>query len=250
MNRIGWCTRTWNPVTGCTPISEGCQHCWAKRMASRLAGRYGYPEDNPFNVTVHPDRLTEPSSWRASQRVFVISMGDLFHELVPIKFFSDIMNVILQNPHHTFMLLTKRPENMHKLLSERAPDWKMALRYEYEIPLNNLWLGVTVENQKRANERIPILLDIPAKIHFVSVEPMLEQVELDRWFCQLPHDRHAMHLTSLDWVICGAETGAGARPCETSWIQNLADRCKRLYVPFYDKKNELGMNLQEIPQCQ
>jgi len=179
--KIEWATKSWNPVTGCTPISEGCKNCYAKRMSKRMRGRYGYPADDPFRVSLHINKLDEPSTWVKPQKVFVCSMGDLFHKDVPIKFFSDIMDTIIQNQKHTFMLLTKRPERMLELLEDRAEDWKLALPWQYKIPIHNLWLGVTAENQRTADERIPILLQIPAAKRFVSVEPMLGPVDIRQY---------------------------------------------------------------------
>ena len=166
--KIEWADKVWNPVTGCTPISEGCEHCYAERMAKRLAGRFGYPEDEPFRVTYHEDKLTEPSSWKSPKRVFVCSMADLFHEDVSFDYLYRVFSVMGECPQHTFMILTKRPERMKAFF-----DGHQILDY---IPY--VWLGVTCENQARADERIPILLQIPAAVRFVSLEPMLGPVDL------------------------------------------------------------------------
>lgn len=246
--KIEWTDDSWNPISGCTPISEGCAHCYAARMAKRLAGRYGYPKDEPFKPGwPHLDKLNEPYHWRTPRRAFVCSMGDLFHDDVPAKAFSDVMNVILDNPQHTFILLTKRPLNMKRLLGTREPDWKMACRYEYELPLKNLWLGVTAENQRTADERIPILLQIPAAVRFVSVEPMLEPVDLTKVVFESDGSPKGCYLSELDWVICGPETGPGARPCKIDWVRDLQRQCAAASVPFFDKKDMLGEGLQEWP---
>lgn len=213
--KIEWTDETWNPVTGCRPISEGCQNCYAKRMANRLRGRYGYPADDPFRVTFHPDKLGQPLKWKKPKRIFVCSMGDLF-----AAHFDTIRKVLTQpktpsGKKHTYMILTKRPLRMLEFYS--TYPW-------YTEDNQNIWLGVTAENQAMADERIPVLLQIPAAVRFVSVEPMLEPVDIRPW------------IYALDWVICGAETGPGARPMKLEWARDLRDQCKAAGVPFFFKK--------------
>jgi len=203
---------TWNPVTGCTPISAGCANCYARRMAKRLAGRYGYPQDDPFRVTVHEDRFEEPWAWKKPRFCFVCSMGDLFHADVCDTAIEIILRRIAESPQHIFCLLTKRPGWMCRLLRHDEP------------PLPNLWLGVTAENQRTADERIPLLLDTPAAVRFVSVEPMLGAVDL------------SAHLSGLSWCICGAETGPGARRMNLDWARSLRDQCRDASVPFFFKQ--------------
>ena len=205
-SRIEWTDATWSPVTGCTPISEGCENCYARRMAKRLRGRCGYPTDEPFKVTLHPERLEEPLKWKKPRRVFVCSMGDLFHEDVPDEFIYEIWDVMVQSKQHTFLVLTKRPDRMksfiEKVMCNRmdyaltfggTPEGKKARKWAQK-PVQNVWLGVTAENQEQADKRIPILLQIPATVRFVSVEPMLGPIRLQR-----------------DWLMCpgGAEYGHG-----------------------------------------
>lgn len=233
--KIEWADRTWNPVTGCSPVSEGCQNCYASRMANRLHGRYGYPADHPFRITYHPDRVYAPVGWRKSSRIFVCSMGDLFHDEVRDNWLDDIMSVVSRCHTHTFMFLTKRPENMKKRLAEY---W----------PFRNLWLGVTAENQRTADERIPALLGIPAAVRFVSVEPMLGPVGLARHFPHVHGKRN-----DLFWVICGAETGPGARPMDIAWARSLRDQCREAGVPFFFKKDTggdvpWGLMVREFPK--
>ena len=214
-SKIEWTDATWNPITGCTPVSEGCEHCYAARMAKRLAGRCGYQKVKPFGVTVHQDRFDEPKHWRKPRRVFVCSMGDLFHEDVPKWTIVDLLRVMRVCECHTFMLLTKQPKRAQEVLS-----WAM----EHDLycwPLPNVWLGVTAENQRRAEERIPILLQIPAPVRFVSVEPMLGPVNLYGW--------------SVDWVICGGETGPGARGVSYQWVSVLKYQCADRGIPFFFK---------------
>ncbi len=226
--KIEWCDEVWNPITGCSSASEGCQNCYARRMARRLAGRCGYPAwPTEFDVTFHPDRLELPLKWKKPRRIFVNSMGDFFHNEVDTHWIDDVLEVIGACPQHTFLVLTKRPQNIERKLYEvtAAHGCRELGGGDY---LPNLWLGVTAENQARANERIPILLSIPAAVHFVSVEPMLGPVDLSNWLC--PEG------DVLDWVIAGPETGPGARECKPEWIEELANQCEDAGVPFFDKR--------------
>lgn len=217
---IEWADETWNPVTGCTPISTGCANCYAARMSKRLAGRFGYPADDPFRVTLHPDRLGEPLRWRKPRYVFVASMGDLFHEDVPFEYIKLVFSAMAEARRHTFMVLTKRPKRALNLWGAGIP-WP-----------TNIWAGVTAENQKRANERVPVLTEIPTRVQFVSIEPMLGPVELPTGW--------GVPGVGVDWVICGAETGPGARPMEESWALRLRDQCSEAGVPFFFKRNSDG----------
>lgn len=227
--KIEWCHETWNPVTGCSPISEGCENCYARRMANRLRGRFGYPKDKPFKVTIHnDDKFNRPFKWRKHRQVFVCSMGDIFHIEVPFHIQLNIWKTIEVCSHHRFLILTKRPERMKYFFD-------MLYRSGTIKPPHNLWLGVTAENQKRADERIPILLQIPAAVRFVSIEPMLEEINLLTLREDLPPPAHFFYLDHLDWVIAGPETGPGARECKPEWIRNLYEECWELNVPFFDK---------------
>lgn len=223
-SKIEWCQETWNPITGCTQISEGCSHCYAERMSKRLAGRYGYPKNDPFRVIYHPDRIDQPLHWKKPRIVFVCSMGDIFHNDVDDWAIDRVMDRIwaAECNHHTFLILTKRPARMFKYFASMMND---------QIEKPNLWLGVTAENQRRADERIPILLKIPAAVRFVSVEPMLGLVNITH------NDTIKGY---LDWVICGAETGPGARPMKLGWAGFLKDQCAKAEVPFFFKKDSQG----------
>ncbi len=264
--KIEWATKVWNPVTGCTPISEGCANCYAVRMAKRLAGRYGYPADDPFKAgTLHEDKLQEPYHWKQPQKVFVCSMGDLFHDDVPFRVVRNVLFPMFGNGRrHTYMILTKRPERMLQCLYDNAPDY---------WPLPNVWLGVTAENQRTADERIPILLNIPAAKRFVSVEPMLGPINLIPYMgghsykCACGFHETERELiergggqlmcgkcgeickmgNTLNWVIVGPETGPRARHCDRNWINNVWEQCKVAGVPFFDKRNELNRGCQEWP---
>lgn len=267
--KIEWATHTWNPVTGCSPVSEGCSNCYAKRMAKRLAGKAGYPKDDPFKVTLHPDKLDEPFRWKKPRNVFVVSMGDLFHEDVPDDWILKVFDVIGSCPQHIFMILTKRPEQMKEFIEKlqvRYYNICSPIKAEFRLketpffskykPIKNLWLGVTAENQKRADERIPILLQIPAAVRFVSVEPMLGPVDLSVYLepginksmlnpearCghhgNLLHGKPCIHCfpDRLNWVICGGESGPSARPMHPDWARSLRDQCQTAGVPFFLKQ--------------
>jgi len=212
--------KTWNPITGCTPISEGCQNCYAERMSKRLAGRYGYPADEPFKPGVlHEDKLHEPLKWKKPRKVFVSSMGDILHDKVDGSDLVKVFDVMVKCPQHTFIMLTKR--------ADRLGWFSLNGPLIGKEPLPNLWLGVSVEDQKTANERIPHLVNIPAAVHIVSVEPMLSDLNLTYWLTSLP--------LLLDWVICGGETGPGARPMLSEWPKSLRDQCVEAGVPFFFK---------------
>jgi len=220
--KIEWADATWNPVTGCTPISEGCTNCYAERMSHRLAGRFGYHTFDPFRVTVHHERFEEPLRWKKPRRIFVCSMGDFFHANISTAVIDALLEIMAACPQHTFMVLTKRPENIEpKLYTVTLGNPCRELGGGDYLP--NLWLGVTVENQKRADERLPYLLRCPAKVRFVSIEPMLGPVDLEK-------------LHGVDHVICGGETGPGARLMQVEWARELRDQCNDFGVPFFFKK--------------
>lgn len=178
--KIEWADKVWNPITGCTPVSSGCANCYARRMANRLKGRYGYPKDEPFRVTFHLDRLNEPLRWKRPSRIFVCSMGDLFHENIKPEWIDAIWEVMAACHQHTFMVLTKRPQNIEKLLYGVTEECGCRELGGGDY-LPNVWIGVSCEDQKTADERIPILLQIPAAKRWVSVEPLLSSVDLLKW---------------------------------------------------------------------
>jgi len=189
-------------------------------MATRLRGRCGYPADDPFRVTGHPARLYQPFRWKKPRRIFVCSMGDLFHEDVTWWYKENVMYACLENPQHTFIVLTKRPERMQNFLASFYNLKKI------EHPIQNLWLGVTAENQQRADERIPILLQIPAAKQFVSIEPMLGPVDIYQ----------SQPRPFIDWIIVGGESGPGARPMHPDWARSVRDQCVEASVPFFFKQ--------------
>jgi len=247
-SKIEWTDVTWNPITGCSPVSEGCAHCYAARMAKRLAGRYGYPKDDPFQVTLHPDKLKEPLHWRKPRKVFVCSMSDLFHEVVADEWIKDVFDAmatdILQPCLHTYLILTKRPKRMRDFFERYGKITNRGCIITGTLPWPNVWLGTTLELQKYEH-RITDLLSIPAAKHFVSVEPMLGPVDISRYLGTRlkPPYPFVVSVESLvpkgiDWVIAGPETGPGARPCKPEWIESLYLQCKSAGIPFFDKRKK------------
>lgn len=230
---IEWTDATWNCVTGCTKVSQGCKHCYAKRIWPRVYG------DRPFeDVRVHPERLDQPRRWQRPRHVFVNSMSDLFHEDVPFEFLDRVFEVMLETPRHTYQVLTKRPE--------RALGYIRWSRWTTEVQrlLGHVWIGVSVENQSTADERIPALLELPAAIRFLSIEPMLGPVDLRCQGCGTSTDVHAFECSSeartplagIDWVICGGESGPQARPMSPAWARTLRDQCVAARVPYFFKQ--------------
>lgn len=256
--KIQWTNRVWNPVTGCTKISPGCAHCYAARMAHRLNGRYGYPlAPDEFKVTLHPEKLSEPGKWRKPCMIFVDSMGDLFHPDVPDAFIEMVFLRMANFYWHTFQVLTKRAERMQKFVS--ALDTKEVIG-DVVRPFRNIWLGVSAETQKCADERIPWLLKTPAAVRFVSVEPMLGAVNLEQavgWDMvdvsrmSLEQFRQATRAqrerTKLDWVIIGCESGPRARPLNIDWVRDLRDQCIAAGVPLFIKQLEQIDRLVKLP---
>lgn len=228
--KIQWATKVWNPVTGCEKVSEGCAECYAEKFAKRLKKmpnpKVSDKYKNGFKPTCHPESLKEPEKWKKPQRVFVCSMGDLFHEDIPFEFITKVFATMVMHPKHTFMLLTKRPERMKEFI-----DW---VNPNCLIDLKNIWLGVTAENQERFEERVSILLQIPARIHFVSIEPMLNSVNLNKAFVIPNVEDVTMH--TVNWIICGGETGSNARPLNGDWVKNLRDQCYVSETPFFFKQ--------------
>jgi protein gp37 len=266
--KIEWAEESWNPVTGCTPVSEGCRNCYARRMARRLAGRCGYPEaPHHFGVTLHPDRLEQPLRWKKPRVIFACSMGDLFHEDVPDAFVAEIWMRMALAERHTFLVLTKRPERMEEFVrgfeaewsDDRAETWR-----EFKSPLPSVWLGVSIENQKTADERVPPLLQTPAAVRFVSCEPLLGPVNLSPYLANnslYKAEQHAGRFhyhgeqqddgsvvavcddgirfsdgVDLHWLIVGGESGPGARPMHPDWAQSLRDQAQAAGIPFFFKQ--------------
>ena len=227
--KIEWCDESWNPLTGCSQISEGCRNCYAERMSKRLKGRFGYPEKNPFRVTRHPDKFIQPVRWKKSRRIFVCSMGDLFHRGVGYDDRVIVWNVMERTPQHTYLILTKRPARMVSFLN----DIKRYVPFD-RWPLPNVHLGVSVENQAAADERIPDLMKCPAAVRFVSCEPLLGRVDL--WDKVIPSMVQGVDVPPIDGVIVGGETGPWARYMNPDWARYLRDQCVKARVPFFLKQ--------------
>ena len=206
---IEWTETTWNPVTGCSQVSEGCKNCYAFRMAKRLQAMGNKRYVNGFEVTLHHDLIGLPKSWKRSRLIFVNSMSDLFHEKVPESFIETVFQTISQTPKHTYQILTKRAERLAALAPKLIwPD--------------NLWMGVTVESAKYVG-RIDMLRMVPAAVRFLSMEPMIGPVS-------------RMDLQGIEWVIVGGESGPGARIIMKNWVEDIRDQCVAAGVPFFFKQ--------------
>lgn len=229
-SKIEWTQKVWNPVTGCTKISDGCTNCYAEKMAKRLKGRFGYPEEDPFTPTFHPDRLTEPISWIKPKMVFVCSMGDLFHEEISFQLTNAVFSAMADANQHIYQVLTKRPERMKEFF-----DIKSNMHGIKWQPSPNVWLGVSAENQEQADKRIPILLQVPAAVRFVSCEPLLGLVNLTPYLSP-PTGEMSAGQRGLNWIIAGGESGHKARPMHPDWATSLRDQCKEASVPFFFKQ--------------
>lgn len=280
---IEWTDQTWNPTVGCTQVSPGCDHCYAKAITERFSGKGSFDQ-----VVLHENRLNAPLHWRKPRMVFVNSMSDLFHQDVPDEFIARVFAVMAITPQHTYQVLTKRHGRMRSLLN--TPDFwtsvgRFARHFGYHFKekaanylgggqniydttewetrrrLDNVWLGVSVEDQKRADLRIPALLDTPAAVRFVSAEPLLGPIDLHGpadahghrarltyWLLgrpgwgpdvTLPSGLAMRDMTTgprLDWVIVGGESGPGARPMDPDWACVLRDQCASAGVAFFFKQ--------------
>lgn len=211
---IEWTDATWNPVRGCTKISDGCKHCYAETFAERFRGVKGHPYEQGFDLRLVPEKLAEPLRWRSPKMIFVNSMSDLFHENVPDKYIVAVAQVMVEAKWHTYQVLTKRSDRLRELLNS-------SLRFAANQ--KHIWWGVSVENRKYGLPRIEHLQDARAEIKFLSVEPLLE-------------DLGAFDLKKIDWVIVGGESGHGARPMKKEWVVSVRDQCKRDGVPFFFKQ--------------
>ena len=245
ITKIEWADVVWNPMTGCSKVSAGCQNCYAERMAARLRsmGRPEYQDvvDDKGHWTgiikLLPERLNLPLHWLKPRRVFVDSMSDLFHSCVPFAYIAQVLKVMVMANQHTFIILTKRPAFMMEFTKWMAGADSIQLA---SWP-RNVWLGVSIENQEAANVRIPLLLLIPASMRFVSAEPMLGPIDLFRAYKLLYHNAPGFTWkvgAGIDWVICGGESGPNARLMQPDWVRGLRDQCKqaRARVPFFFKQ--------------
>jgi len=207
--KIEWTEVTWNPTTGCNKVSAGCKNCYAEIFAKRLQAMGNQKYRNGFELTIHPDVLDEPKRWKNSKIVFVNSMSDIFHERIPLNFLKKVFKVMNDTPRHIYQVLTKRSERLEEI----------ANKFEWT---ENIWMGVSVEDDRVIN-RIANLKNTPAKIKFLSLEPLLSS---------LPN----LNLKGIDWVIVGGESGTKSRPVQKEWIIDIKDQCEKANVEFFFKQ--------------
>ncbi len=213
-SKIEWTDATWNPVRGCTKVSPGCAHCYAETFAERFRGVPGHPYEQGFDLRLVPEKLAEPLRWTKPRMVFVNSMSDLFHERVPDDYIDACVSVMEAANWHTYQVLTKRSERLRNFLNTKL---RRVAKHAH------IWWGVSVENRKQGLPRIEHLRSTRAAVRFLSIEPLLE-------------DLGRLDLRSIDWVIVGGESGAGARPLKRDWVAGIRDQCQAAEVPFFFKQ--------------
>lgn len=277
-SKISWTHATWNFIVGCSKVSPGCENCYAERLALR----YGWSKKSwtapnaRENIIVKPNKLTLPLKWKEPRRIFVNSLSDLFHEQVPDEIIDRAFAVMALCPQHTFQILTKRPKRMleyfaagDELWGERwvLPQREFVGESEPTVlPLKNVWLGVSVEDQRRADERIPLLLQTPAAVRFLSCEPLLEQVDLEHVHNggytyafgkrepsrmnvlqehYMMYDEGDIAFPKIDWVIVGGESGPHYRAMDLDWARSLRDQCVSANVPFFYKQGSAYRSEQD-----
>lgn len=257
---IEWTDASWNPITGCTEVSAGCDRCYAKTFAERWRDTPGHYFENGFDVTLRPAKLELPLRWTRPRRIFVNSMSDLFHDQVPDEYIAKVWAVMASAPRHTFQVLTKRHARMRALLNDTMFRRSVQRRIPYtganpyiakhyrDWPLPNVWLGVSTEDQPWADIRIPVLLDTPAAVRWISAEPLLGPIDLRRAFAKwTPTNDHLAWCKTLrgvelkvrdvfHWVVVGGESGRGARPMHPDWARSLRDQCRGAGVAFTFKQ--------------
>lgn len=206
---IEWTDATWNPVTGCTQVSAGCDHCYALTFAERFRGVPGHPYEQGFDLRLWPERLDLPAKWRKPRRIFVNSMSDLFHSGVPDEFIHRVFDTMVRADHHVYQVLTKRPQRLARMATSLPwPD--------------HIWVGVSVESNE-VTWRADFLRRVPAAVRFISAEPLIG-----------PIDR--LDLEGIHWVITGGESGVGHRPCDPNWVRQARDRCLAENVAYFHKQ--------------
>lgn len=213
-SQIEWTDATWNPIRGCVKISPGCKHCYAETFAERFRGVKGHPYERGFDLRLVPEKLLEPFHWRSPKLVFVNSMSDLFQDGVPNEYVELVGRVMTKAEWHTYQVLTKRAERMRELLSGKLL---------FAAEQRHVWWGVSVEDRKYGLPRIDDLRASPAKVRFLSIEPLLE-------------DLGVFDLSGISWVIVGGESGPGARPMKKEWVTSIRDQCRAARVPFFFKQ--------------
>lgn len=219
--KIAWTDETWNPVTGCSKVSPGCDNCYAERIMRRFGHDWQ-------SVQTHPKRLGIPQGWKRARRIFVCSMGDLFHPRVPWSFVTAVFDVMAESMWHTFQLLTKRPGRMAYFAEKVWPfTWP-----------SNVWAGTSVESEKYL-PRLDVLARVPAPVRFVSLEPLLSAVDLKPYFyhCGCGQEPCQCKGSAIHWVVCGGESGLGARPMHTDWVRAVRDQCQAAGVPLFIKQD-------------
>lgn len=288
-SKIEWTDATWNVVTGCEKVSPGCDNCYAETFAERWRGTPGHHFENGFDITLRPERLPLPLKWRKPRKVFVNSMSDLFHKDIPAEYIARTFAIMALSPQHTYQVLTKRHGRMRSVLNDACtcgnghvpgvhfrsamawavskanpdripgvPDDAEQRVYNAVWPLPNVWLGVSVEDQKRADLRIPALVDTAAAVRFLSCEPLLGPVDIKGFLradvcrCRCGNWERDGHIhqmcpdcgspwtqkpgSRIDWVIAGGESGRGARPMSPDWVRSLRDQCAAADVPYLFKQ--------------
>lgn len=246
---IEWTDATWNPVTGCSKVSAGCKHCYAERDWARLSANVAtrYYGRAFTDVECHRGVLDTPLRWKRPRRIFVNSMSDLFHEDVPYEFLDEVFDVMARAPQHVFQVLTKRPERMLAYLVGAEATIRDMVKYEpaaytMQWPLSNVWLGVSVEDQATADERIPLLLRTPAAVRWISAEPLLGPIDLNAvallgtTFSAIVRGGEDSRVKGIDWVVVGGESGPKARPMHPNWVRSVRDQCAAASVPFLFKQ--------------
>lgn len=212
-SEIEWTDATWNPVTGCTKISPGCDNCYAERFSERFRGVRGHPFESGFDLKLRPERLDQPLTWKRPRMIFVNSMSDLFHKSVPAEYISRVFDVMEQADHHTFQVLTKRSSLLRNFVNARYPDGKAPA---------HIWLGVSIESPKLL-VRLKHLQETRGAVRFVSFEPLLARMG-------------KLCLRGISWAIVGGESGYGARPIDANWIREIRDQCQEQDVAFFFKQ--------------
>ena len=213
-SHIEWTEATWNPVRGCTKISPGCKHCYAETFAERFRGVKGHPYEQGFDLRLAVNKLVDPFEWRTPKLVFVNSMSDLFHEDVPESYIRAVCHIMVTAKWHTFQVLTKRAERLKELLTGSV---------SFAADQEHIWWGVSVEDRRYGLPRVTHLQEIPAKVRFLSIEPLLE-------------DLGRFDLSGISWAIVGGESGPGARPMKKEWVLSVRDQCRESRVPFFFKQ--------------
>lgn len=210
---IEWTDATWNPVTGCTRISAGCDNCYAERFSERFRGLPGHPFEHGFDLQLRPERLDQPLRWRTPKMIFVNSMSDLFHKQVPYSFVDRVFETMEKAPWHQFQVLTKRSSRLRDYLNGRYPN--------DPVP-SHIWVGVSIEDGTKKS-RVRHIQETNASVRFLSIEPLLGPIG-------------DINLSSIHWVIVGGESGPHARPMQPEWARQVRDQCKAAKVPFFFKQ--------------